>query len=66
MTTPGNHELYYDFETYKKRLPMPYLESNSTDPMYYSFDYGIVHFIAMNTEAPIDTPSYLLPGRIRH
>lgn len=22
---------------------MPYVESNSTDPMYYSFDWGNVH-----------------------
>lgn len=29
---------------------MPYLESNGTSNMWYSFNYGPVHFVSINTE----------------
>ena len=28
------------FQSYLARYPAPYKQSNSTDPLYYSFDYG--------------------------
>jgi 3',5'-cyclic AMP phosphodiesterase CpdA len=57
MTTPGNHEFGYNFSAYKSRFFMPgqLAGDGSTDGMYYSWDYGDVHFAAMNSESPIDT-----------
>jgi len=46
----GNHEGFYDFSPYKHRFYVPYKESNSTDPLYYSFDYGLVHYAHINSE----------------
>ena len=43
----------------------PHIKVNINDfifAVYYSFDWGNVHVVAMNTEAVIDTPSVLLPG----
>ncbi|KJE97604.1 hypothetical protein CAOG_07432 [Capsaspora owczarzaki ATCC 30864] len=53
MTAPGNHEGFTDFITYKARYNVPYEESGSTDPLYYSFNYGGIHFINYNTEGPM-------------
>jgi hypothetical protein len=33
-------------------------EGGSGDGMYYSWDYGAIHFCAMNSESPIDTPQF--------
>mmetsp|Transcript_41045 Transcript_41045/g.103427 ORF Transcript_41045/g.103427 Transcript_41045/m.103427 type:complete len:119 (-) Transcript_41045:388-744(-) len=33
---------------------MPGNSSGSNSNMYYSFDYGIVHFVAINTETIVD------------
>ncbi len=54
----GNHELWWDFTAYKARLGqiMPYQQSGSSNPLYYSFNIGsLFHFVAFNTETAIDT-----------
>ncbi|XP_068243016.1 acid phosphatase type 7-like [Palaemon carinicauda] len=49
MTCPGNHEEAYNFSNYKARFTMPNYEV--TENMFYSWNAGPVHFIAVNTEA---------------
>eukprot|EP00604_Paraphysomonas_vestita_P004199 CAMPEP_0174822084 /NCGR_PEP_ID=MMETSP1107-20130205/13057_1 /TAXON_ID=36770 /ORGANISM="Paraphysomonas vestita, Strain GFlagA" /LENGTH=316 /DNA_ID=CAMNT_0016040075 /DNA_START=607 /DNA_END=1557 /DNA_ORIENTATION=- len=60
MVTPGNHEFGYNFTAYKSRFYMPGQidEGGSGDGMYYSWTYGAIHFCAMNSESPIDTPMF--------
>ena len=62
MVTPGNHEFWYNFCSYKARFFMP---SNagmqgrgSEDNMYYSWTYGNTFFSAMNSETAIDTADF--------
>lgn len=66
MTTPGNHEvechspacLFYkerreklsNFTAYNNRFKMPSEESGGALNMHYSFNYGNVHFISIDTE----------------
>eukprot|EP01116_Phalansterium_solitarium_P023525 TRINITY_DN8280_c0_g1_i2.p1 TRINITY_DN8280_c0_g1~~TRINITY_DN8280_c0_g1_i2.p1 ORF type:complete len:430 (+),score=114.27 TRINITY_DN8280_c0_g1_i2:166-1455(+) len=61
MVCPGNHEhqsatpvISYskDFNVYNHRFRMPSVENNSTtnSSMWYSFDYGGVHFVSISTE----------------
>lgn len=33
-------------------------ENGSGDGMYYSWQYGAIHFTSMNSESPIDTPQF--------
>ncbi len=54
MTNPGNHELWYNFTAYKTRFWTP-ASSYADHRMFYSFDYGGVHFTQMNTETFEDT-----------
>lgn len=60
MVTPGNHEFGYNFTAHKSRFYMPGQldEGGSGDGMYYSWNYGAIHFCAMNSESPIDTPMF--------
>jgi len=46
MTCPGNHEHHYNFSNYKARFNMP----GDEEKMFYSFDIGPVHFVAVSTE----------------
>ncbi|KAK3881900.1 hypothetical protein Pcinc_013699 [Petrolisthes cinctipes] len=49
MTCPGNHEQKYNFSNYRARFSMPgYLD---TESLFYSWNIGPVHMIAINTEA---------------
>jgi len=63
MTAPGNHEAdchdygrlfcekrYDNFTAYNKRYRMPGSESGGAQSMWFSFDYGNVHFVSINTE----------------
>lgn len=66
MTTPGNHEAdchspscmlsqekrekLSNFTAYNARFRMPSLESNGSHNMWYSFNYGNVHFVSIDTE----------------
>lgn len=49
MTCPGNHEYANNFSHYKARFTMP--KSQETENMFYSWNMGPVHFIAVDTEA---------------
>lgn len=53
-------EFGYNFTAYKSRFYMPGQidEGGSGDGMYYSWQYGAVHFTSMNSESPIDTPQF--------
>uniref|UniRef100_A0A9J2PIR3 Purple acid phosphatase n=2 Tax=Ascaris TaxID=6251 RepID=A0A9J2PIR3_ASCLU len=46
MTVVGNHENAYNFSHFVNRYTMP----NSDHNLFYSFDLGIAHFIAISTE----------------
>ena len=47
MTVPGNHEEKYNFSNYRARFTMP----GDSEGLWYSFNVGPVHFIAIETEA---------------
>ncbi|MCX6137123.1 MAG: metallophosphoesterase, partial [Ignavibacteriales bacterium] len=52
-SSPGNHEkgaMYY------ANVLMPH-NNPENSPAYYSFDYGNVHFISLNSEVPFDSSS---------
>ena len=63
MMCPGNHEAtcseetpeicpegQRNFTSYRERFRMPAVESGAVNNMYFSFDYGLVHFISIDTE----------------
>jgi len=66
LTLPGNHEAechslmcivdstlrtsLANFTAYNTRWYMPYASSNSTSSMWYSFRYGSIHFVNIDTE----------------
>eukprot|EP01004_Peranema_trichophorum_P002631 NODE_1675_length_1850_cov_43.215981_g1420_i0.p1 GENE.NODE_1675_length_1850_cov_43.215981_g1420_i0~~NODE_1675_length_1850_cov_43.215981_g1420_i0.p1 ORF type:complete len:585 (-),score=122.44 NODE_1675_length_1850_cov_43.215981_g1420_i0:95-1801(-) len=66
MVLPGNHESechspacildtelrtkLQNFSAYFNRFRMPDVESGGVGPMWYSFNYGNMHFVSMNTE----------------
>jgi hypothetical protein len=63
MVSPGNHEFWFNFSSYKKRFTMPGVlnqpndagvSGGSGDNMYYSWEYGPAHFTSMNSETAID------------
>lgn len=45
-TSVGNHEEAYNFSHYTERFTMP----GSDHGLFYSFDLGATHFIALSTE----------------
>ncbi|XP_063849589.1 acid phosphatase type 7-like isoform X4 [Scylla paramamosain] len=49
MTCPGNHEHMYNFSNYRGRFSMP--RYRDTESLFFSWNMGPVHFIAVNTEA---------------
>lgn len=50
MVLPGNHESYRNFEQYKAQFRMPRNWANEGNSMFYSFNLGPGHFIALSTE----------------
>ena len=57
LSVPGNHEVPFNFTSYKTRLEMPNFASGAaSDAMYYSWDTGCIHWVAMNSESPLNTP----------
>lgn len=60
MVTPGNHEYQCsdatqcpfatNFTAYNNRFNMPGYTSTSNNSMWYSFDYGPIHWIGLSTE----------------
>eukprot|EP00300_Choanocystis_sp_HF-7_P025867 c2815_g1_i1.p1 GENE.c2815_g1_i1~~c2815_g1_i1.p1 ORF type:complete len:481 (+),score=78.24 c2815_g1_i1:128-1444(+) len=70
---PGNHESNcrnpicelqtMNFSTYLYKFSMPWQAAGALNNMFYSFDYGPVHFVAISTETdypgyPIDPTAY--------
>ena len=68
MTCPGNHEAtcsealpllcpdgQRNFTSYRTRFRMPARESGAVNNMWFSFDYGLVHFVSIDTE--VDYPN---------
>ncbi|KAF2071013.1 hypothetical protein CYY_007673 [Polysphondylium violaceum] len=49
MTTPGNHDVFYDFTAYQQTFNMP----GSSSKPWYSFTYNGVHFISFSTESDL-------------
>lgn len=60
MTVPGNHEYgsAEAFKSYNVRYPMPYLQSGSSDPNYWSRDIGPMHVVGLNSYASAKAGSY--------
>jgi hypothetical protein len=60
MVTPGNHEFWYNFTTFKKRFYFPGVadEGGSGDNMFYSWNSGRAHFVSGNSESAIDTANF--------
>jgi hypothetical protein len=60
MVTPGNHEFWYNFTTFKKRFYFPGVtdEGGSGDNMFYSWNSGSAHFVSGNSESAIDTADF--------
>ena len=61
--TPGNHEFWFNFAAYKERFFMPGDDRDNDGEgnrknMYYSWEYGNIHFLAMNSESAVDTPEF--------
>ncbi|MEI7906313.1 MAG: metallophosphoesterase [Bacteroidota bacterium] len=52
-SSPGNHE---KGAMYFENVLMPH-NNPANSPAYYSFDYGNVHFISLNSEIPYDSLS---------
>eukprot|EP00326_Haptolina_ericina_P011307 CAMPEP_0181218922 /NCGR_PEP_ID=MMETSP1096-20121128/27968_1 /TAXON_ID=156174 ORGANISM="Chrysochromulina ericina, Strain CCMP281" /NCGR_SAMPLE_ID=MMETSP1096 /ASSEMBLY_ACC=CAM_ASM_000453 /LENGTH=227 /DNA_ID=CAMNT_0023311203 /DNA_START=33 /DNA_END=716 /DNA_ORIENTATION=- len=54
MTSPGNHEFWFNFTAYKLRFAMP--DEGRHDGMYWSIDIAnsSVHLAAIDTESPLD------------
>ena len=58
MTTPGNHELWWNFTAYQARcgMSMPSAGPNAlSGAMYYTLTVGPHEFVFMNSETWIDT-----------
>ena len=61
MMTVGNHEAYCSYIEYIVRaINQPWNQSGSTDLLYYSMDYGNVHWVMLANEhssTVMDTPN---------
>lgn len=78
MVLPGNHEAechspvcvvrsalrahLANFTSYQARWQMPSKESDGVLNMWYSFDYGNVHFVSINSETDFDGAPEQGPG----
>ncbi|OLQ13473.1 Purple acid phosphatase 18 [Symbiodinium microadriaticum] len=60
MSCPGNHEYASAeaFKSYNARYPMPYAQSGSVDPNYWSRDIGPMHVVALNSYAASGPDSF--------
>jgi hypothetical protein len=50
QTSPSTKRNLSNFSAYNVRFAMPSQESGGVASMWYSFDYGPAHFVALNTE----------------
>lgn len=60
MSCPGNHEYgsAEAYESYNLRYPMPFAQSGSSDPNYWSRDIGPMHVVSLNSYASSKPGSY--------
>ncbi|KAM9991383.1 hypothetical protein ACTFIZ_004790 [Dictyostelium cf. discoideum] len=49
MTAPGNHDVFYSFNSYQNTFNMP----GSSNQPWYSYDYNGVHFLSYSTESDL-------------
>lgn len=62
LTTPGNHEFWFNFTAYRKRFAMP--SRSATDSMYYRVDVGAaIRLFGMNTESVLDVAA-MAPAQV--
>ena len=54
MTTPGNHEGFYNWTAFSNRYKMPHERSGGYGNFWYSYDYGNVHVTSLSTEHCFD------------
>jgi len=54
MTTPGNHESFYNYTAFDHRYKMPYEKSKGNRNYWFAYDYGNVHVISISTEECFD------------
>jgi len=57
MVLPGNHEVERDFEQYKVQFRMPKNKANKDSGLFYSFNLGPAHFIALSNEQFLHGPA---------
>lgn len=58
QVSPGNHEFWYNFSSYKHRFTMPDWVDKSVgsgDNMFYSWEVGHSHFLSIDSESAVDT-----------
>ena len=61
MTIPGNHEIAFDFASYRARYPMSLSPTSggsslANAEMYWAFDDGRVRYIGLDSESELDIP----------
>lgn len=61
MAAVGNHESHQNFSHYTNRFAMP--NKAVSDNHFYSWDAGLVHFVAYNTETCKDLDTAIHPNR---
>ncbi|UCE74107.1 MAG: metallophosphoesterase, partial [Methanomassiliicoccales archaeon] len=47
MIVAGDHETVFDVNATLSRFNMPYIQSGSDSEFYYSFNYSMIHFVAV-------------------
>ena len=61
LVSVGNHEIPYGYDAFRHRFYLPgHFQEYHGENYFYSFDYGLVHFVVMSTEteaAPYDPGS---------
>lgn len=57
MTTPGNHESFYNFTAFNHRYKMPHERSSGNENYWFSYDYGNAHVVSLSTEHSTDPDS---------
>jgi len=71
MVVAGNHEIWYNFSSFKHRFMMPGVgplsaagdTTGSGDGMFYEWGVpGLIHFTACDSETDADTASFKHPG----
>lgn len=56
MPGVGNHESYYNYTAYQNRYVLPRNSPNQTN-LFFSFDYGQLHFVHFSSEHAYDSGS---------